>query len=1068
MDKSHQTTLEQNLCDSGVLLHSIFEKIAQKYSNKNAVSFIEQHLTYGELNAKANELAHWLILKGIKPESRIAVCLKPSVEIIISLLAIQKAGGVYLPIDPDYPRERIKTIYEDAAVDLTISQDDVIDNLRGVLVKAVNLQQMRSISDVNRFNNPQVNVGEHNTAYIFYTSGTTGIPKGIAISYQSFSYYVFSAINQFGITSEDTTLTIAKFSFSISLFDLMTSIISGGRLIVLPRNEVMDYSRLATAFEQASVVHIGPNLLKGLVHYIRNKYPTYERFNNLRHVSSGGDTVPAELLEELKVIFAQAEIYVIYGCTEIACMGCFYLIPRDTLVEKSYIGIPFKETEIILLSKEGNKVVDDGAGEICFRGPGVMKGYLNRQELTKSVFVEIDNATYFKTGDLGRISPSGNLEYLGRRDFQIKLRGQRLELLEIESHLRQAPGVLDGVVSVNNIGKSDKRLIAYITLEDPNGFSIDAVRAYLGDRLPDYMRPSGWIILAEMPLNENLKIARKALPLATTENLIITETYVKPRNETERILTTIWQNVLDIPQVGIRDNFFNIGGDSLTAMNISLLSAENGIEVSPLQIINKPTISRLTESGVRQSSEVVSCVSNDVYSGPLSEIPPFISRFLYERGSQTPHRWNISRILIAKKHLSFELIQQIFSTLGKRHDALRLRFDCDAHSQWHASVLKKSDDSLTCRKVDLSNLSETEQNEQVAEAVKAYQREINLTVGPIACLILFEFGKERPQELFFVIHHFAMDVISWKIFWLEFELLYQRFEVESNPTLSTLPTSFKTWTQVLRQYADSAVVEKDIQQWIQQPWSEVPPLPKDLTDGHNLNTNRSAKVVRFSLSEWQTQNLMRSGTHELDVEHILISSLATVLAKWQASDLVYFDRLVHGRNLGLSEFDLSRTLGCLISYAPTLLKVDAGASGSSILLNVAQQMEQLGNSGTSIDLYRYLGSKPELKRRLEKLPKAEVLFNYRGKVDDVLERSSLFGETRTTAGSDHNPEGLRQYSLAIVVDVIERKLEVRCVYSTNINKRESIEAFCSEFLDQLICMQCEAKRLALLKFSTMN
>ena len=1068
MVKSHQIPREQNLYDSGILLHSIFEKIAQKYPHKNAVSFIEQHLTYGELNAKANELAHWLILKGIKPESRIAVCLKPGIEIIISLLAIQKAGGVYLPIDPDYPQSRIKTIYKDAAVDLTISQDDVIENLGDVLTEAVNLQPARSSSDVNRFENPQVNICEHNTAYIFYTSGTTGVPKGIAIGYKSFSYYVLSAINQFGITSEDTTLTIAKFSFSISLFDLMTSILSGGRLIILPRNEVMDYGRLTAALEQASVVHIGSNLLKGLVHYIRNKYSTYERFDHLRHVSSGGDAVPAELLEELKVIFAQAEIYVIYGCTEIACMGCFYLIPRDTLVEKSYIGTPFKETEIILLSNEGNKVADDEIGEICFRGPGVMKGYLNRQELTKSAFVKIDNATYFKTGDLGRMSYSGNLEYLGRRDFQIKLRGQRLELLEIESHLRQAPGILDGVVSANNIGKSDKRLIAYIILEDPKSFSLDAVRAYLGDRLPGYMRPSGWIILAEMPLNENLKIARQALPLATTENLIITETYVKPRNETERILTTIWQNVLDIPQVGIRDNFFNIGGDSLTAMNISLLSAENGIEISPLQIINKPTISELVESEVHQSSAVVGCVSNEPASGPLSEIPPFISRFLYERGSQTPHRWNISRILIAKKHLSLESIEQTFSTLGERHDALRLRFDCDAHSQWHARVIKKSEANLTCRVVNLSNLSTTEQNKQVAEVAKAYQREINLTTGPIACLILFEFGKERPQELFFVIHHFAMDVISWKIFWLEFELLYQRFETERNPTLSTFPTSFKTWTRVLRQYADSAVVGKDIQQWIQQPWSEVSPLPKDLTDRHNLNTNRSAQVVRFSLSEWQTQNLMRSGTHELDVEHILISSLATALGKWQASDRIYFDRLVHGRNVGLAEFDLSRTLGCLISYAPTLLKVEAGASGSSILLDVAKQMKQLGNSGTSIDLYRYLGSNPELVRRLGKLPKAEVLFNYRGKVDDVLERSSLFGETRATAGSDHNPEGLRQYSLAIVVDVIERKLEVRCVYSTNINKRASIEAFCSEFLERLISMQCEAKKLTLSRFSVMS
>jgi len=1046
-------------------LHLIFEKIAKKYSNKIAVSFAEQNLTYEELNQKANELAHWLIFKGIKPESRVGVCLRPGFDIIIALLAIQKSGGVYLPIDPDFPKERIRTISEDAVVELTISQGDVIKSLGDVLIDPYTLQQTKSISDFNRLDNPVVSSCENNTAYIFYTSGTTGVPKGIAISYKSFAYYILSAISQFGMTPEDRILTIAKFTFSISLFDLMTSIISGGLLIVLSRDEIMDYGRLTNALEQASFVHVGPSLLKGLAHYIKNKYPTYERFNGLRHVSSGGDLVPAELLEELKVIFAQAEIYVIYGSTEIACMGTCYLIPRDTVVEKSYLGTPFKESEIILLSDGGNKVAKNEIGEICFRGPGLMNGYLNRKELTESVFVNIDNATYFKTGDLGRMSLSGNLEYLGRQDFQIKLRGQRLEILEIESRLRQAPGILEVVVSAHSIGNSEKRLIAYITLEDQNNFSLDAVRAYLKSHLPDYMRPSGWIVLEKIPLNENLKIARRALPKATLENLIITEAYVGPRNETERILATIWQDVLDIPQIGINDNFCNIGGDSLTAMNISMLSAEKGIEVSPLQCIHTPTIAELVESGIDQCSKIKSDVPDNSSSGPLSEIPPFISRFLYERGSQKPHQWNISRILIAKQILSFELIEKTFNYLGERHDALRLRFALDVDSRWHAKVMKTSKETIGCKLVDLSNLSETKQIEKLAKVTQATQREINLTSGPIACFVLFELGKDKPQELFFVVHHFAMDVISWKIFWLEFELLYQKLKIASDATLSNLPTSFKTWTEALPKYANSTVVEKDIQQWIQQPWSRVSPLPKDLSNERNVNTNDSAQVVGFALSEWQTQTLLRSGTYELDVEHILISSLAMALSKWQESNNVYFDRLVHGRNVGLSEFDLSRTLGCIISYAPTLLSIDTHAPFDNILLDVAKQIRQRGNSGTSIDLYKYLGSKPQLVQELEKLPKADVLFNYRGQVDDVLERSSIFSETRTIPGSDHNPKGIRQYPIAIVVDITNRKLEVRCVYSKNIHKQESIEAFCSEFSDRLLSMQFEASKYSRSNFS---
>lgn len=428
----------------------------------------------------------------------------------------------------------------------------------------------------------------------------------------------------------------------------------------------------------------------------------------------------------------------------------------------------------------------------------------------------------------------------------------------------------------------------------------------------------------------------------------------------------------------------------------------------------------------------------------------------------TNDHWNISRILVIKRHLSFELLEKTFRYLGDRHDALRLRFNLDG-DRWQARVLETSKETLACKTVDLSNLSAEKQVEAIAEVAQVCQSKINLTNGPIAYMVLFDLGKKQPQELFFVVHHFAMDVISWKIFWLEFELAYQRLEAISEISLSTLPVSFKTWTQVLRQYANSPTVETDVQKWIRQPWSEVPVLPKDLSDERSMNTNSFAKVVRFALSEWQTETLMRSGTYELDVEHILISSLAAALNQRQESGFVYFDRLVHGRNVGLSEFDLSRTLGCIISYAPTLLKIDTRASVGKILLDVAEQMKQLRDSGTSIDLYRYFGSNPALVKSLKELPQPEVLFNYRGKIDDVLERSSVFGKTRAIASLDHNPQGLRQYPLAIVIDIIDRQLEVRCVYSANIHKRESIDALCAKFLEQLVSMQCEAKRCSQLK-----
>ena len=1033
-------------------LHSVFARHAREHSGRMAVSFDGEHLTYGELNKRANQLAHCLMSMGIKAESRVGVCLRPGLEIIVVLLAILKSGGTYVPIDPDYPQARIKNIVEDAALDITISHETMIDSLGDVFTHPYSYAQLRAILDAKNCDNPRVDIQEQQTAYIFYTSGTTGQPKGIAISHKGLAYYVLSAIDQFGMTPNDVALTIAKFSFSISLFDLMSSLTAGGSLRILPRDVIMDYAGLSSALEGATIVHIGPNLLKGLVRYINNHHANSREFGGLRHVSSGGDFVPAELLEELKRIFHQAEIYVIYGSTEIACMGCCYLIPRECKVDRSFIGKPFAGAECVLLSAEGGLAPDQEVGEICFKGPGIMKGYLNKPELTRDAFESINGETYFRTGDMGRIHASGNLEYLGRRDFQIKLRGQRIELLEVEGHLRQAPGIRDAVVAMAEVGASDSRLIAYITLENPDAFSLSAVRAHLQGELPEYMQPSGWIVLDRMPLNENFKLARKALPPPTLGNLIVTETYTAPRSETERLLQAIWQGVLRNPCVGIHDNFFHIGGDSLMGMNVCMLAAEQGIRIAPSQLTKAPTIAGLAAAGVGQHLEGGEGLPEQGLHGTLDNLSPFILHFLHKRGPELPHRWNVSRMLVARKSLSFGLTQQTMATLGARHDALRLRVE-RMGDQWQGSVMETSKETLVCKRVDLSSSSESEQSAAMAEVAETCQREVNLKHGPMACMVLFERGNERPQELFFVVHHFAMDVISWKVFWLEFESVYRRLEAGGNAPPYSLPCSYRDWAHALRRHADSPAVEADVQRWLGQDWSKVPPLPKDFGGGSEVNTNGSARTVRLTLSKLETQTLTQSGAQGLDAECILLSGLAVAFGRWQGSSVVHFDRLVHGRNVAPPDIDISRTIGCIISYAPTLLTLDPEAAVDQILTRVSEQLRLVGDSATSIDLYRYLGSKSELAGPLKRLPKADVLINYRGKVDDILEKSSLFGRTYELAGIDHNPQGLRLYSIAVLIDAVDDGLEMRFVYSENLHQRESIEALgaaCLKFLRSVL------------------
>ncbi len=806
-------------------LHVLFERTAEDHPHRIAVSFGEETLTYGELNARSNELAHWLMAMGVGAGHRVGVCLRPGCGIIIALLAIHKPGGTYLPIDPDYPKERVKSIVEDAGLALTLSQEDGLEKFQGVFTRPYCYPLREPFVNGHPLGNPQTDIPEQATACIFYTSGTTGQPKGIPISHGSLAYYVLSAIRQFGIDPEDTLLTIAKFSFSISLFDLLASIIAGGRLVILPRTTIMDFGQLTAALEQATVVHIGPALWKGVVRYIREHFVDFNPFDGLRHVSSGGDIVPAELLEDLKTIFGHAEVYVIYGCTEIACMGCFYPAPRAAVVDRSYVGKPFPGTECVLLGEDGEQTPPGEVGEVCFKGPGVMKGYLDKPELTQKAFVERAGALYFRTGDIGRIHPSGYLEFLGRRDFQIKIRGQRIELLEIESHLRRAPGVRDAILSADRTTTGDNRLIAYLTVEDPGHFDLEPVREHLRQFLPDFMQPSGWMILEKMPLNENLKIARRLLPAPTLENLIHTEVHVEPRTETERRLARIWQAILGLPRVGITDNFFNIGGDSLMVMNVCMLAAEQGLAVSPSQLWHSPTIEQLAETCVHPPTGRGEGTPFEPFSGALPDLPPFILRFFHEAGSRTPNHWNISRMLVARRRLVPDLLEATFRHLGARHDAFRLKFERSG-ARWQARVLSAPEGTIAFRTIDLPGLPESRQGEAIAACAKECQESINLTRGPIAWMALFEMGDSQAQRLFFIVHHFAMDVISWRNFWLEFDSVYRRFEARSDTCVHRLSASFGEWTTLLKPYVDSGPVEADIQNGSSRTGRTFPRCPR--------------------------------------------------------------------------------------------------------------------------------------------------------------------------------------------------------------------------------------------------
>ncbi|HEV8550990.1 MAG TPA: amino acid adenylation domain-containing protein, partial [Polyangiaceae bacterium] len=581
------------------------ERVAAKTPDAVALRFGDRTLTYAALNRSANRVAHELIARGIGSGCRVMACAEPSLAAVVALLGIWKAGAAYVPLDPGLPQARIRAILDDTRPALVLAQGHLLEKLHFVGLDAVALEGFESENDA-RTSNPALTTAPEALAYVFFTSGTTGTPKGVMGSYANLFFYVDAARRRYELGPSDVVPALARFSFSISLFELVTPLVAGGTLLLLARDHVLDPARLVQTLHEVTLVHAGPGLWKGLVAHVRRNYPSFEPFERVRHASSGGDVVPPDLLESLKEIFARADVFVIYGASEIACMGTTYLVPRARRLAATFVGRPFEGVSLRVLDTANRALPPGVAGEIHFAGPGVTEGYLNRPELTSAQFVTLEGTRFYKTGDRGRLNHEGELEFLGRGDSQVKIRGMRVELGEVEQWLRRAPGVRDAAVAAHAAPDGEKMLVAYVVPDHAHeaastkALRFGAVRRHLIEQLPDYMLPAAYVELERLPLNHNLKLDRRALPVPSEADLrALSNTALRaPQTHTERALGRLFQRHLGLKEVGLDDNFFELGGHSLLALKFCVdVEAELGARLEGIDLLREPLeiLARLCE-----------------------------------------------------------------------------------------------------------------------------------------------------------------------------------------------------------------------------------------------------------------------------------------------------------------------------------------------------------------------------------------------------------------------------------------------------------------------------------------
>jgi amino acid adenylation domain-containing protein len=591
----------------------LFEAQVQQSPNATAIIYEGMTLSYAELDARANQLAHHLLAEGVQRESLIGLCVERSHEMVVALLAIMKTGAAYVPLDPAFPSERIKLVLEDAATPFVVTQSHLLDLLdagQSVIV----LDQIDTTT--RPMSAPATTAQPHQLAYTIYTSGSTGKPKGVAIEHHSLVNFLCAMQKRPGLTAQDRCFAVTTIAFDIATLELYLPLIVGGSVVVAARDVPSDGQMLYQQLREtgATMMQATPTTWQLLETVGWDGIPTLKAL-------CGGDTLPVNLAVALQG--KVAELWNMYGPTE----ATVWASTTQVVADRVTLGQPFDNTTYYILDEQLNPVPIGGLGELHIGGVQVARGYVNRPKLTAERFIPnpFGAGKLYKTGDLCRFLPTGDVEFLGRTDFQVKIRGFRIELGEIETRLLEHPDIREAVVIVREDTPNDKRLVAYLvthhaqtSLGSRTTASAD-LRTHLAATLPNYMLPSAFVTLDALPLTPNKKIDRRALP--APDRSAVSDSFVAPRTESERVLAELWGSVLGVETVSVNDNFFAVGGHSLLATQvIAHIQELFGVTLPIRDLFENPTIAECAR--LIEAAELAALNEDDL-AGLLDEMDGF-------------------------------------------------------------------------------------------------------------------------------------------------------------------------------------------------------------------------------------------------------------------------------------------------------------------------------------------------------------------------------------------------------------------------------------------------------------
>ncbi|WP_290059537.1 non-ribosomal peptide synthase/polyketide synthase [Amycolatopsis solani] len=974
-------------------LPELFAAQAARTPDAVAVTSGTTELTYRELDERANRLAHRLIAEGAGPERLVALRLPRSADLVVAVLAVLKAGAGYLPIDPAYPAARIEAMLADANPVCVV--DDVT-------------------ADGRPDTDPGVRVDPANTAYVIYTSGSTGVPKGVLIPHANVTRLFSSTAHWFGFGERDVWTLFHSYAFDFSVWELWGALLHGGRLVVVPADTVRspeDFLALL-AEERVTVLNQTPSAF-----YRLGTLPSAPL--SLRYVIFGGEALDASRLAEWRRRHPGGPRLVnMYGITETTVHVTHRELGEDG---PATAGVPIPDLRAYVLDAGLAPVPPGVTGELYVAGAGLARGYLNRAGLTASRFVAdpfgAPGTRMYRTGDLLRWTAGGELDYRGRADQQVKIRGFRIELGEVEAALSAHPDVTGAAVLAHGTGDA-RRLVAYLTGAVPG---TTALREFLARSLPSHMVPAVFVPLEKLPLNANGKLDQRALP----EPGARTETrYVAPRTDVETTLAGVWSAVLGVERVGVEDNFFGLGGDSILSIQVVARARQAGLTVSSKDLFRHQTIAELARV-VTAGAPVVPAAADPGGPAPLGPIQSWLVEHL-------PEPWRLTMsVHVVLSSVDVPALASALRRVAERHDALRMRFS-RTDGGWTQEPAETEDAELL-RQVDLSEVDDVPAALH-AEALRA-QTSLDIVAGPVWRAVLFTFA-DRPPQLFLTAHHLVMDGVSWRILLADLDRAYH------GEALEPVGTSFTHWARTLAGHAQAGRLDHQAGYWetaLREARAELP------VDRSGRATARSGRAVSMSLGRTETAALLQDvpPAYRTEVNDVLLSALGRVLARWTGEQAVLLAMEGHGREEIAAPHDLSRTIGWFTAQYPLALTVPGGDWGE-VLKSVKEQLRAVPDKGAGYEALRYLSD-----AGFRDHPAPRISFNYHGRWDVGTGDDGWYRGRGESLGHDTDPDATRPYLLDVIGVVEGGELHLTWEYSADVHDESTVRALAEETLDAL-------------------